>query len=137
MVEGVGRVSKNGVPDGTGTETGAAAEGQCANQEKRLIRRKPEEQHVGEASLGETQALWGDTAEFRILAALQSGTLQKQLLALLHSVCETCKSSGVLAQPVFLFTVLDQLFPLSRPSHLEGGGGFALSVAKSDHLRDS
>lgn len=37
MVEGVGRVSKNGVPDGTGTETGAAAEGQCANQEKRLI----------------------------------------------------------------------------------------------------
>lgn len=87
MVEGVGRVSENGVPDGTGTETGAAAEGQCANQEKRLIRRKPEEQHVGEAEPGRDAGSLGETAEFKILAALQSGTLQKQLLALLHSVC--------------------------------------------------
>lgn len=53
------------------------------------------------------------------------------------SMKETCKSSGVLAQPLCVFTVLDQSFSLSRPSHLEGGGGFALSVAKSDHLRDS
>lgn len=77
-VEGGGRVIKNGVPDGAGTEMGAAVEGQFAKREKRLIQRKPEEQHVGEAEPGETPALWRVTAESKVLAAPQPATLQTQ-----------------------------------------------------------
>lgn len=75
MVEGVGRVIKNRVPDGAGMEMGVQQRGQDANQERR---------HPGRArgaTCGESWTWHRHTAESRTLAALQPGVLQKRLPA--------------------------------------------------------
>lgn len=100
MVEGVGRVIKNGVPDGAGTETGAAVEGQHANQEKRLIQRKPEEQHVGEAEHGKDAGSLESHSRIQdpCCSSARDATETAAGLTLLGTwnLKDTCKSSGIL-----------------------------------------
>lgn len=121
----VGRVIRNSVPDGTDMEMGLQQRGQCANQERRQIQGKPEQQHVG--TVGHGTDTWQSPGSFLLF----SQRCHRNRSWPLPPRYVTLGESGVLAQRLAVCTVWGQSYPLSGAiSSGRVDGGSKLSLMK-------